>query len=130
MQVRRQGRLGSGAAGALLPLPALPRCPPHFPTLVALQVLLSRGADHGAVDSQGRTALAYAMTLDKRETLDCALVLLSCGARTRMPGPGGLKPPGGIEIVDITGESWAHRAVRYGESGAEIPRVESRSILA
>ena len=68
----------------------------------------------GAVDSEGRTALAYAMTLDKRETLACAEALLACGALTKMPGP----PPGrGVEILDITGESWVHRAVRYGAYG-------------
>ena len=86
-----------------------------------MKVLLSRGAHPSAVDSDGRTALAYAMTLDKRETLECARVLLARGAKTRMPGPtsavDGGKPQqkGGVEILDITGESWVHRAVRYGE---------------
>ena len=84
------------------------------------QVLLSRGALVAAVDSRGHTALAYALTLDKRETLECARVLLACGARPLMPGNNELKWPEGEHMLDITGESWVHRAVRYGAGGCVL----------
>ena len=89
-----------------------------------MQLLLSHGAKvrgPEAADSDGRTPLAYAMTLDKIETLECARMLLAAGSKTTMPGPGNTwdeanecwtKPE--IEIMDLIGETFAHRAVRYG----------------
>lgn len=49
------------------------------------------------------------MTLDKPETLECARLLLAAGARTKLRQ--GTKD---VQMLDITGESWVHRAVRYG----------------
>lgn len=88
----------------------------HHCTLNHVQMLLLRGAKVNAADSRGRTALAYAMTLDTYATLECARVLLAAGAATRMPGTKAGANSKGVEILDPTGESWVHRAVRYGES--------------
>lgn len=66
-----------------------------------LQLLLNRGADVNAVDADGGTALRHAMHFDKRESLTCAQLLVEAGARDKA-------------CVDMVGESWPHRAVRYG----------------
>ncbi|KAG2495925.1 hypothetical protein HYH03_005857 [Edaphochlamys debaryana] len=88
----------------------------------AVMLLLNRGADVRAVDAQGRTPLQHAMTLDKGASLKIAAALLQRGA---VPGHGVQSPPaqegaGGQPswkpCVDLVGESWAHRAVRYGSS--------------
>jgi hypothetical protein len=62
-------------------------CAAKGASLGALKILLQRGADVSAIDGAGRTALAYAMTLDKVETLECARVLLAAGSKTKTPGP-------------------------------------------
>ncbi|KAG1655812.1 hypothetical protein FOA52_015848, partial [Chlamydomonas sp. UWO 241] len=95
-----------GTAGGQSPL----MCAAKGASIGALKILLARGAKPDAVDANGRTALAYAMTLDRRDTLECARVLLAAGASTCMPSKSGK----GNEIFDATGESWVHRAVRYG----------------
>jgi hypothetical protein len=76
-----------------------------------------------AVDSLGQTALVYALTLDKKETLECAQVLLSFGSKTKIKRQrtGGRERD--IDIVDITGESWVHRAVRYGACSIKIAQI-------
>ncbi|KAG1663027.1 hypothetical protein FOA52_005718 [Chlamydomonas sp. UWO 241] len=96
----------AGSAGGQTPLMQAAK----GASIGALKILLARGARPDAVDTNGQTALAYAMTLDRRDTLECARVLLAAGASTCLPGKAGK----GAEIFDATGESWVHRAVRYG----------------
>ncbi|GAX81811.1 hypothetical protein CEUSTIGMA_g9239.t1 [Chlamydomonas eustigma] len=104
--------MSAGTVGNQTPL----MCAAKGASVNALKVLLSYGADVHAVDTQGQTALAYALTLDKKETTECAQVLLSYGAKTKIQKQlsGGRERL--VDIVDITGESWVHRAVRYGLS--------------
>ena len=109
-----------GCSGSLNSSVHLNPCPPHSPHPPspiphAPQVLLSCGANVHVCDSLGQTALQYCMTLDKAESLECARLLLRAGARPLMPGPEKLLWPKGVDILDITGESLPHRAVRYGE---------------
>ena len=101
----------AGTVGGQTPL----MCAAKGSSVGALKILLSHEADVRAADGEGRSALAYAMMLDKLESLECARLLLAAGSRTTMPGPMKGKDTKGIQITDIIGESWAHRAVRYGE---------------
>ena len=54
-------------------------CAAKGASLGALKMLIARGAKVNDVDSEGRTALAYALMLDKPETLECAKVGLRGG---------------------------------------------------
>lgn len=65
------------------------------------QILLNRGAKVDIEDDSGKTALGHAMHLDCIRTLSVANILIGMGAQP-------------VDCTDITGESWPHRAVRYG----------------
>eukprot|EP00798_Chlamydomonas_sp_ICE-L_P010358 gene10358-8295_t len=67
----------------------------------SIQILLQRGAKVDMEDEGGKTALGHAMHLDRINTLSVASILIGMGA----------KP---VNCTDISGESWPHRAVRYG----------------
>lgn len=77
----------------------------------AVRVLLDLGADVQLFDKEGHDALWHAMKLDKPETLECAAMLLLKGAKTRLTAFENRKE---TDYLDITGEGWLHRAVRYG----------------
>eukprot|EP00798_Chlamydomonas_sp_ICE-L_P009350 gene9350-16473_t len=67
----------------------------------SIQILLNRGAKVDIEDDSGKTALGHAMHLDCIRTLSVANILIGMGAQP-------------VDCTDITGESWPHRAVRYG----------------
>jgi ankyrin repeat protein len=104
-----------GTAAGMTPL----MCAAKGAAIDAIRVLVHRGAKVKATDAAGRTALWHAMHLDKRCTLEVAQVLLAAGSMTTMPGKDAKKT--GLQITDITGETWVHRAVRYGESSRQCP---------
>ena len=71
-------------------------------SLGALRVLLAAGTKVDDADSDGRTALAYALALDKSESLDVAKALLEAGAcqgGERGGGRGGGEAEGGGKVL-------------------------------
>ncbi|GFR45476.1 hypothetical protein Agub_g6877 [Astrephomene gubernaculifera] len=91
-------------------------CAAKGASVAATQLLLNRGARTDAVDATGRTALQHAMHMDRAASLQVAAALLQMGAApgqgVRVNGPEEWK-----ECIDLVGESWPHRAVRYGVAG-------------
>ncbi|KAG2496092.1 hypothetical protein HYH03_005695 [Edaphochlamys debaryana] len=89
-------------------------CAAKGASVATLQLLLNRGADVNAVDSQGRSSLQHAMHLDRAASIKVAASLLQAGARPER----GIQSETGAwkQCFDLVGESWPHRAVRYGAS--------------
>ncbi|PNH11118.1 Ankyrin-1 [Tetrabaena socialis] len=90
-------------------------CAAKGASVSAIQLLLNREANVRAVDSLGRTALQHAMHMDTTASLLVAAALLEAGARPEEGVSRSGKAPW-KQCIDLVGESWAHRAVRYGRS--------------
>ncbi|PNH07632.1 Serine/threonine-protein phosphatase 6 regulatory ankyrin repeat subunit C [Tetrabaena socialis] len=88
-------------------------CAAKGASVSAIQLLLNRDADFRAVDSLGRTALQHAMHMDTGASLLAAAALLEAGALPDQ-GVSGSNGKPWKQCLDLVGESWAHRAVRYG----------------